>query len=264
MRATRAAARLPTSTPSSLAPRLVPTRAVATSTIRKDGGDDSALDAGVADVRSIPPATLPGTPTSFLFSQAELIEKAKALFATDTGVRGGPEAEALLADDFRFEFPVVSLAKADYLKAVRSFNLRTAIPNLNANAYGWQVDAYEPNRVFFFIRTSGTATGPLNFFGKVIQPSSPPKTVLGAPEVCSYTFNADGQCTSFTGGYVADRRVGNTGGMGAVFGILHALGAPVPKPGTFGFAVASLVRKVTAAIAGLVAAVTGKKKEATA
>jgi hypothetical protein len=156
--------------------------------------------------------------------------------------------------------------KAEYLKAVRSFNLRTAIPNLNANPSGWHVDAYEPNRVWWMIRTSGTASGDLNFFGKVIRPSTPePKQVLGAPEICSYTFNADGKCTSFTGGYVADRRVGNTGGLGAVFGILHALGAPVPKPGTLGFAVASLVRKVTTALAGLVAAVTGKKgKEAAA
>lgn len=261
VRAPHAGARsaAPTTTP---LPRVVPARAVATGTIRRDGGDD-ALDAGVTDVRSIPPATLPGTPPSVPFTAAQLIDKAQALFETDTGVRGGPGAEALLADDFRFEFPVVSLAKAEYLKAVRSFNLRTAIPNLNANAYGWQVDAYEPNRVWFFIRTSGTATGELNFFGKVIKPSSPPKTITGAPEICSYTFNADGKCTSFTGGYVADRRVGNTGGSGAVFGILYALGAPVPKPGTLGFAVASLLRKVTTAIAGLVAAVTGKK-EATA
>ena len=151
------------------------------------------------------------------------------------------------------------MAKAEYLKAVRSFNLRTALPNLNANPTGWHVDAFEPNRVWFMIRTTGTATGELNFFGRVTKPSSPPKQVLGAPEICSYTFDAAGRCTSFTGGYVADRRVGNTGGLGAVFGILHALGMPVPKPGTLAFAVASLVRKVTTAFAGLVAAVTGKK-----
>lgn len=34
--------------------------------------------------------------------------------------------------------------------------------------------------------------------------------VLGAPECMSYVFNAEGKCTSYTGGYVMDRRVGNT------------------------------------------------------
>lgn len=40
--------------------------------------------------------------------------------------------------------------------------------------------------------------------------------VYGAPEVLSYTFNDKGQVTSFTGGYVVDRRVGNTDGLGAL------------------------------------------------
>lgn len=206
------------------------------------------------------PLSRPPPPRSTFHPHAQ-----QDLFATDTGVRGGPSAEALLSDDFRFEFPVVSLPKDEYLKAVRSFSLRDAIPNLNAHPYGWQTDPYEPHRVWFFIRTSGTATGSLNFFGKKIAVKEPPAVVQGAPEICSYTFAPDGRCTAFTGGYVADRRVGNTGGLGAVFGILHALGAPVPKPGSLGFAIASLVRKVTAVLGGLVSAVTGgKKKEATA
>lgn len=37
-----------------------------------------------------------------------------------------------------------------------------------------------------------------------------PQVVYGAPECMSYVFNADGKCTSYTGGYVVDRRVGNT------------------------------------------------------
>lgn len=153
----------------------------------------------------------------------------------------------------------MSLDKAAYLKAVRSFSLRDAIPNLHAHPYGFSTDPHEPHRVWFFIRTTGSATGTLNFFGKAIKPKSPVAVVQGAPEICSYTFDADGRCTAFTGGYVADRRVGNTGGLGAVFGILHALGAPVPKPGSLGFMVASLVRKVVGAWSGLVAALTGKK-----
>ena len=41
-----------------------------------------------------------------------------------------------------------------------------------------------------------------------------------------------------------DRRVGNTNGLGALFGILSAIGVPVPKPGSFGFAVAVLINNI--------------------
>ena len=34
-----------------------------------------------------------------------------------------------------------------YLAAVRSFQLRSAVPNLDAHPYDWRVDKYEPNRV---------------------------------------------------------------------------------------------------------------------
>ena len=40
------------------------------------------------------------------------------------------------------------------------------------------------------------------------------QVVLGAPECLSYTFNAEGKVTSFTGGYIMDRRVGNTKKLG--------------------------------------------------
>jgi hypothetical protein len=40
------------------------------------------------------------------------------------------------------------------------------------------------------------------------------QVVYGAPETLSYTFNEKGEVTSFTGGYVIDRRVGNTDGLG--------------------------------------------------
>lgn len=78
------------------------------------------------------------------------------------------------------------------------------------------------------------------------------KVIQGAPECCSYTFNDELKVTSFTGGYVMDRRVGNTGGMGALFGILHAIGAPVPRPGSLTWNVLGLINKLKNAIVGLV------------
>ena len=36
--------------------------------------------------------------------------------------------------------------------------------------------------------------------------------------------------TKFTTGYVADRTQGNSGGLSALFGILYAIGKPLPFP----------------------------------
>jgi hypothetical protein len=46
------------------------------------------------------------------------------------------------------------------------------------------------------------------------------------------------------------RRVGNTGKMGALFGILYAIRAPVPKPGSITFMLGQLFLKVKGIIAG--------------
>ncbi len=179
--------------------------------------------------------------------EEKLITRAKDVFATMTGVKD----DSVLADDFRFEFPVVSLDKEAYLKAVRGFSLDQAIPNMNSNAYHFRVDPYEPNRVWFTIRNSGTHTGDLKFAGKTYVGEG--KVIQGAPECCSYTFNDKLLVTSFTGGYVMDRRVGNTGGMGALFGILHAIGAPVPRPGSLMWNILSLINKIRVGIAALFA-----------
>ena len=87
-------------------------------------------------------------------------------------------------------------------------------------------------RVWFTIRNTATHSGPLKFFSKTFKPTG--KQVLGAPgkqrsafqnpvhrqekkkkrqcifhspaECLSYTFDSEGRCTSFTGGYIMDRR----------------------------------------------------------
>ena len=165
-------------------------------------------------------------------------------------------ALSLSTDDFRFEFPVISLPKEKYLQAVRSFQLRSAFPNLDAHPYDWRVDKYEPNRVWFTTRVSATHAKDLKFGNVTLRASG--KTVQGAPEVNSYLFNEEGKCVAFTGGYVVDRRVGNTKGLGAVFGIMAALGAPVP--GTFAFSMASAVGRVVNFVSGVLGAILGKKE----
>ena len=43
-------------------------------------------------------------------------------------------------------------------------------------------------------------------------------------------FNETGQCTKVTIGVVMDRQLGNTGGLGGLFGILFSIGSPLPFP----------------------------------
>ena len=46
-----------------------------------------------------------------------------------------------------------------------------------------------------------------------------------------------------------DRRCGNTNNLGAIFGVLSAIGVPVPKPGTLGFSIAQAVNRARTALA---------------
>ena len=142
---------------------------------------------------------------------------------------------------------------------MRSFGLRSAFPNLDAHAYDWRVDRYEPHRVWFTTRVTGTQAGELRFGSKAIKATG--RSVQGAPECNSYTFNAAGEATSFTGGYVIDRRVGNTKGLGAVFGILAAIGAPVPRPGSLGWVVASALNRARLFVSAVVGRLLGRKEE---
>ena len=43
-------------------------------------------------------------------------------------------------------------------------------------------------------------------------------------------FNERGECTQLTVGYVMDKQLGNTGGLGGVYGILYAIGYGLPFP----------------------------------
>jgi hypothetical protein len=204
-----------------------------------------------ASAGALAPAVLPDTPTSFPIAADRLIALAQAAFATRTGI----EDDSVLAPDFRFEFPVVSLGRSEYLNTVKGFDLAGAFPDMNSHAYDWRVDPYEPNRVWFTIRGTSTHTGALNFGGATYPATG--KQVFSPPECCSYVFNEDGKVKTFTGGVVMDRRVGNTGGWGAAFGLLYAIGALPYRPGSLRFA---LILRTQRAIADLKKKL-GSKKE---
>lgn len=58
--------------------------------------------------QGVPPAVLPGTPATFPIPPEKLIQLAKRVFLDEEGAIKNPDA---LADNFRFEFPIISLSK---------------------------------------------------------------------------------------------------------------------------------------------------------
>lgn len=154
--------------------------------------------------------------STFPIKAEELLALAKEFLATNNGC----DKPELLADDFTFAGPVVGpIGKEPFIKAFSGFQITEAFPDMKANAYNFHVDPFELNRVWFCTRAVGTHTGTLM---GTIQPTN--KKVYSPPQMSSVTFNEKGQATHLTAGYVLDRAVGNTEGLGGVFGILHAIG----------------------------------------
>ena len=80
--------------------------------------------------------------------------------------------------------------------------------------------------MWYTARGRGTNTGPLPPFA----PQATGKQLVNPPQVCSLTFDKSGLVTRYTIGYVVDRQVGTTGGLGGLYGVLYAIGRPLPFP----------------------------------
>lgn len=175
--------------------------------------------------------------STFPIAPGELIAKCKSVIIAQSGIQDGSMDESIYAEDFRFVAPFVGgptqatsddpmpgLGKDQYLAALRSFDLLTAFPNMNNNYHRFYVDPFEPNRVWFQTRCFATHTGEL--LGK---PATGKDLVL-PPQAFSMVFNEEGQVKVFNVGYVIDRTVGNTGGLGGAFGFFWATGNALPFP----------------------------------
>lgn len=157
--------------------------------------------------------------SSFPIKPTALIERAKQVI----------DGDLLNPDDFSeefvFQFPYVGpLSKAEYLKAVSGFKIKTMFPDLNSGMHNFHVDPMRPNRVWFMVDFVATHSGE-GPFGKPtgIEVECP-------PQVNSLTFDAKGKVIKYTGGYVVDKDIGNSGGMGGIFGPLYAIGKGFPFP----------------------------------
>eukprot|EP00873_Tetraselmis_striata_P040406 jgi/Tetstr1/460670/TSEL_005866.t1 len=161
---------------------------------------------------------------AFPLSKEKMIELVKDLVKH----KFGSQKPELLADDFQFRFPIIELGKEEFVKAFGSFKLDQAFPDMVTEYYGFRLDPHIPGRIWYDTIGGGTHTGPMGGPFKRVKPTG--KTISLPPQTSSMTFNEQGQLTYFTGGYVVDRRMGNTGGLGGVFGILHGIGYTLPFP----------------------------------
>ena len=161
--------------------------------------------------------------STFPIPPADLIAKCKLILAKNNGA----EDASLLASEFKFVAPVVGpLDKERFLAAFQSFKIEEGFPDAQFNYYHFRVDPFEPCRVWYDARFVGTNTGPL--IGGTLPPTN--KKVESPPQSCSMRFNENGECTQLTVGYVMDKQLGNTGGLGGVYGILYAIGYGLPFP----------------------------------
>jgi len=160
----------------------------------------------------------------FALQPLELIQLAKRFLVSKGGF--GADAE-LLSDDFAFVGPVVGpLSKEEFLKAIGSVDVQKGFPDFSPQFYGFQVDPLEGNRVWYVARGRGTNTGPFPPFAPV--PTG--RSLVNPSQACSLTLDEKGLVTKYTIGVVMDQQVGNTGGLGGLYGILYAIGRPLPFP----------------------------------
>jgi len=147
---------------------------------------------------------------------------AAQLAGTADGSNGGAD---WFAPDFRFVAPVVGpFDKSEFIDSLKGFDLKTAFPTLSSNYHHWRVCPFEPNRVWYSIKYTGSNDGP------VLGRPATGKTVDSPVQAHSVTFNEKGEVTKFTIGYVLDKETGNTGGLGGVFGLFYAIGYALPFP----------------------------------
>merc|ERR1712046_112988 len=161
--------------------------------------------------------------STFPISPEDLVLKTKTFLLK--AAQGEYDATQF-AENFEFTGPVVGpLGKEELLTALASFDLKEAIPNLSGNFHHFRVDPFDPSRVWFTSFATGTHTGKLA--GRI---EATGKEIRSPPQQCSLIFNEEGKILQYTIGYVMDRRVGNTGGLGGVFGIFYGVGSPLPFP----------------------------------
>jgi len=160
--------------------------------------------------------------STFSIKPDDLLQRAREVF---TKLSTDPVSVVSdLADDFVGVGPIAGpLDKDTFVQSIASVDFLRGFPDTNPNYHFLRVDPFEPNRVWVQMRVAATNTGDC---------MGPPtnKALEFPPESYSLAFDSTGKVTKFTFGYVMDRLIGNTGGLGGAFGYLYGIGRPIPAP----------------------------------
>lgn len=162
--------------------------------------------------------------SSFPITPDNLVVRAKEVLSPqiEIGTKDGGEC---LADDFEFVAAVVGpISKEEYLEALGSFKLTESF-SIQQNFFGFTVDPIQTNRVWFFSRQVAEHIAP--FMGADPKNTMNDGVLNLPPQLLHMDFNSDGLVKEF-GFYTADRRQGNTGGLGGAFGYFYGVGKPLP------------------------------------
>jgi len=160
--------------------------------------------------------------SSFPIKPEALMERAKYVLSPECGI-GTKDGGECLAENFEFCAAVVGpIGRDEYLNALGTFKLEEAF-DITPNFFGMSVDPMQPNRVWYFNRVKGVHIG--DFMGA----KASGKEIVYPPQIQHLDFNEEGKVTEF-GFYTADRRQGNTGGLGGAFGFMYGVGKPLPIP----------------------------------
>ena len=154
------------------------------------------------------------------FPGSVMIQLAKGVTASYFGI----DDPDLLSNSFSYIEPLMGpLNKEQYVDLFSTtYNVRDGIPNIDYQFQNYRVDPYNPYRVWVDTRARGLRIGDI---GTSKLPKNVPSAMYEAPpETMSFTFDNDGFCMRITGAAVLDPLLGNTGGLGGVYGALYSTG----------------------------------------
>ena len=179
-------------------------------------GDDEQLMGGFVDEQAVLAAW------DFPFSPVQLVDMAKDFYHPNVLV-GLADGGACLAEDFQFCGAVVGpIGKEEFIQALTGFGLDKSF-DIVGNIYGFYADPLQPGRVWYFNRSRAKQIAP--FLGAA--PTA--KEIEFPPQMNFLDFNQFGKVKQH-GFYTIDRRQGNTGGLGGVYGYMYAVGRAPPFP----------------------------------
>lgn len=151
-----------------------------------------------------------------LGSKVNLIQRAKEVVGPDIalGMKDGGEC---LAESFEFVAAVVGpISKQEFIGALNDFKLAESF-DIKENFFNFMTDPMQPNRVWFMSRQTAI------FKNDFVGVKATGKELILPPQIYHVDFNNENKVTEF-GFYTADRRVGNTGGLGGAFAYFYGVG----------------------------------------